>query len=91
MRSGTTILSADARIVLQLRATARFSARLEFHAYRLALLWQIVRDGLSDEFIAMRASPWRWPCKEVKNGLPDGRHGRLWRWPSDSFFSVPLL
>ena len=57
----------------------------------LALLWQIVRDGLSDDFVAVRTSPYRGPCKEVKDGLPDGRHGRLWGWPSDSFFSVPLL
>ena len=58
----------------------------EINRNELALLWQIVRDGLGEDFITMRASPWRWSCEEVKDGLPDGRHGRLWGWPSDSFF-----
>ena len=57
----------------------------------LALLWQIVLDGFGEEFLTMWTAPgWR-PSEEVEDGLPDGRHGRLWRWPSDSFFSVPLL
>ena len=39
----------------------------------------------------MRALPgWR-ACEEIEDGLPDGRHARLWRWSSNSFFSVPLL
>ena len=36
------------------------------------------------------APGWR-PSEEVKDGLPDGRHGRLWRWPSDSFFRPAAL
>jgi hypothetical protein len=33
------------------------------------------------------ASPgWR-PCEEVEDGLPDGRHARLWRGPPTLFFS----
>ena len=44
----------------------------KFCTHCLALLWQIVRDGLSDDFVAVRASPWRWPCEDMKNGLPDG-------------------
>lgn len=57
----------------------------------LALLWQIFRGGIGDEFIAVRASTGWWSHEEVENGLPYGRHGRLWRWPPGSFFSVPLL
>ena len=57
----------------------------------LALLWQFGFDGVGDEFLTVRASPgWR-PCEEVEDGLPDGRHARLWRRSPDSFFSVPLL
>ena len=33
---------------------------------------------------------WR-AFEEVEDGLPDGRHARLWRRSPDSFFSVPLL
>ena len=48
-------------------------------------------DGVGEEFLAVGASPgWR-PCEEVEDGLPDGRHARLWRRSPDSFFSVPLL
>jgi hypothetical protein len=58
---------------------------------RLALLWQFSFDGVGEEFLAGGASPgWR-PCEEVEDGLPDGRHARLWRRSPDSFFSVPLL
>ncbi len=57
----------------------------------LALLWQFGFDGVGEEFLAVGASPgWR-PCEEVEDGLPDGRHARLWRRSPDSFFSVPLL
>jgi transposase len=57
----------------------------------LALLWQFGFDGVGDEFLAVGASlGWR-PCEEVEDGLPDGRHARLWRRSPDSFFSVPLL
>ena len=59
--------------------------------WKLALLWQIFLGGVGEEFVTMWTAPgWR-SSEEVKDGLPDGRHGRLWRWPSDSFFSVPLL
>ena len=35
----------------------------------------------------MRALPgWR-ACEEIEDGLPDGRHARLWRWSFDSSFS----
>jgi len=60
-------------------------------AVALALLWQIVHYGPVDDFVAVRASAWWWSCEDVKNGLPDRWHGRLWRRPPDSFFSVPLL
>ena len=57
----------------------------------LALLWQISLAGFGEQFLTMRTSlGWR-PSEEVKDGLPDGRHARLWRRTSDSFFSVPLL
>ncbi len=57
----------------------------------LALLWQFGFDGVGEEFLTVGASPgWR-PCEEVEDGLPDGRHARLWRPSPDSFFSVPLL
>jgi hypothetical protein len=53
----------------------------------LALLWQI----FGEEFLTVRAlSGWR-TCEEIEDGLPDGRHARLWRWSPASFFSVPLL
>jgi len=58
---------------------------------RLALLWQIYFEAWCEEFLTMRASPgWRL-CEEVEDGLPDRRHARLGRRPSDSFFSVPRL
>ena len=57
----------------------------------LALLWQFSFDGVGEEFLTVGASPgWR-PCEEVEDGLPDGRHARLWRRSPNSFFSVPLL
>ena len=52
----------------------------------LALLWQFRFDGVGEEFLTVGASPgWR-PCEEVEDGLPDGRHARLWWWSSNSFF-----
>ena len=67
------------------RALVAFEFRL------LALLWQFGFDGVGEEFLAVGASPgWR-PCEEVEDGLPDGRHARLWRRSPDFFFSVPLL
>lgn len=57
----------------------------------LALLWHFWFGRIGEESLTMRASLWRRPHEEVEDGLPDGRHGRLWRRPSDSFFSVPLL
>lgn len=64
---------------------------LSVRIYPLALLWQIFRNGFGDEFVTVRASAGWWPYEEVENGLPDGRHGRLWRRSPDSFFSAPLL
>ena len=58
---------------------------------QLALLWQIRFGGVGEEFLTVRASLGRRPCEEVEDGLPDGRHARLWRRSPDSFFSVPLL
>jgi len=55
----------------------------------LALLWQIFWDARSEEFIAVGASAGWWSDEEVKNGLPDGRHGRL--RPHDSFFRPAAL
>ncbi len=60
-------------------------------SYNLALLWQFWFDGIGEEFLTMRAPLWRRPREEVEDGLPDGRHARLWRRSPDSFFSVPLL
>ena len=58
---------------------------------RLALLWQFGFAGIGEQFLTMR-TPLGWrPSEEVKDGLPDGRHGRLWRRSSNFFFSVPLL
>ena len=57
----------------------------------LALLWQFRFAGVGEGFLTVGASPgWR-PCEEVEDGLPDGRHARLWWRSPDSFFSVPLL
>jgi hypothetical protein len=57
--------------------------------FSLTLLWQISLAGLGEEFLTVRAPRRRRPRKEVQNGLPDGRHTRLWWWAADSFFSVP--
>lgn len=57
----------------------------------LTLLWHFGFGRIGEESLTMRASLWRRPHEEVEDGLPNGRHGRLWRRPSDSFFSVPLL
>ena len=60
------------------------------HVGHLALLWQILIDGPGEEHLTVRA-PWRGRSgEEIENGLPDGRHARLWRRAPDSFFSVPL-
>ncbi len=57
----------------------------------LALLWQFSFAWVDEEFLTVRASPgWRL-SEELEDGLPDGRHARLWRWSRDSFFFVPLL
>lgn len=34
----------------------------------------------------MRASQGRRAREKIEDGLPDGRHARLWRWTCDSFF-----
>ena len=63
---------------------------LECYHLSLSTLWQFGFDDVGEEFLAVGASPgWR-PCEEVEDGLPDGRHARLWR-RSPNFFSVPLL
>ena len=68
-----------------------FNIQSKGRASVLALLWQFGFDGVGEEFLTVGASPgWR-PCEEVEDGLPDGRHARLWRRSPDSFFSVPLL
>src|SRR5690606_30688652 len=55
----------------------------------LALLWQIIRIGRCNQFIAVRADR-RWRSgEEVDYRLPDGRHGRLRRRSRVSFFSAP--
>jgi transposase len=57
----------------------------------LALLWQFSFAMVGEGFLTVGTSPgWR-PCEAVEDGLPDGRHARLWRRSPDSFFSVPLL
>jgi hypothetical protein len=85
--------------ICQQTATANLTGFVTFlHIMRddeisgyLALLWQFSFAGVGGEFLTVRASPgWR-PCEEVEDGLSDGRHARLWRWSSDSFFSAPLL
>ena len=55
----------------------------------LALLWQIWFNGVCEELLTMRATHWRRSCDQVEDGLPDGGHGRLRRWASDSFFPLP--
>ena len=57
----------------------------------LALLWYFWFSGSCKEHFTVRASQGRRPYEEVEDGLPDGRHARLWRRSCDSFFSVPLL
>ena len=57
----------------------------------LALLWHFGFSGSCEEHFTVRASQGRRPFEEVEDGLPDGRHARLWRWSCDFFFSVPLL
>ena len=67
------------------------SASITIAGIELTLLWQFGFDGVGEEFLAVGASlGWR-PCEEVEDGLPDGRHARLWRRSPGSFFSVPLL
>ncbi|NRP75095.1 hypothetical protein ILFOPFJJ_06018 [Ensifer psoraleae] len=39
--------------------------------------------------VTVRASERRWPCEDVEDRLPDGRHARLWWRTRESFFSVP--
>jgi hypothetical protein len=52
-------------------------------------LWRTAQ--IDSRTVTVRASSgWR-SCEEVEDGLPDGRHARLWRRSVDSFFSVPLL
>src|SRR5689334_23350035 len=47
----------------------------------LALLWQF----FDEEFPTVRTLPgWR-ACEEIEDGLPDGRHARLWWRSPDSF------
>ncbi len=58
---------------------------------KLALLWHFLFRGFCEEPVTVRASQgWRL-CEDVEDGLPDGRHARLWRRSCDSFFSVSLL
>ena len=60
-------------------------------ALALALLWQIIFRRLGEALVTVRASYRWWSREEVEDGLPDGRHARLWRRCPDSFFSAPLL
>jgi molybdate transport system substrate-binding protein len=74
--------------------TALFGARLFDRlgmAAELTLLWQFRLARFGEECLTVRASLGRRPCEEIEDGLPDGRHARLWRRSTDSFFSVPLL
>ena len=48
--------------------------RCEFK-HCLALLWHFWFYGFGDEPFTVWASHRRRPCKEIKNGLSDGRHG----------------
>src|SRR5258708_3592920 len=77
-----------------LRPTARQSLAVKVASAiseELALLWQFRFAGVGEGFLTVGTSPgWR-PCEEVEDGLPDGRHARLWWRSPDSFFSVPLL
>lgn len=63
----------------------------DFGVETLTLLWQIWFHRFGEWLVAMRASHGGRPREEIKYGLPDGRHARLRRRPSDSFFSVPPL
>jgi len=58
----------------------------ENSALILAPLWQIFLSGLGDAFVTVRASSGRRSREEVEDGLPDGRHARLWRRRCDTFF-----
>src|SRR6516165_4288584 len=53
----------------------------------LALLWQF----FGEEFLTVRALRGWGASEKIEDGLPDGRHARLWRRSADSFFSVPLF
>ena len=87
--SGKTVLLTGALGSLG-RAQAEAYAAAGARLLLLALLWQFKLAGADEEFLTVRASPWWRPCEEVEDGLPDGRHTRLWRRAPDSFFSVPL-
>jgi hypothetical protein len=52
----------------------------------LALLWQFRLAMFGEKFLTVGASLGRRPCEEIEDGLPDGRHARLWRRSPDSFF-----
>jgi hypothetical protein len=49
----------------------------------LAVFWRRVSYS--------EGTAWVGACEKIEDGLPDGRHARLWRRCADSFFSVPLL
>ncbi|CAL4866073.1 hypothetical protein MMA231_00310 [Asticcacaulis sp. MM231] len=53
----------------------------------LALLWHIILGGLGEAFVTVGTAPWWRSHEEVENGLADGGHCRLRRWPPNSFFS----
>jgi hypothetical protein len=79
--------SADCKNILGSKPPVGDDLRQEL----LALLWQFGLARFGEECLTVGASLGRRPCEEIEDGLPDGRHARLWRRSADSFFSVPLL
>ncbi len=57
----------------------------------LALLWHFRLCDICEEDVTVRTSSGCLSFEEIEDGLPDGRHARLWRRSRDSFFSVPQL
>lgn len=52
----------------------------------LALLWQIFCDAFVGGFFTVWTAPGWWAREEIEDGLPDGGHAWLWRWPYASLF-----
>src|SRR5665213_2665247 len=72
-------------------AMKTFDTSEPYRGRKLALLWQFWFGRIWKGCLTVRASSGMRSFEEIEDGLPDGRHARLWWRSRDSFFSVPLL